>query len=220
MNLTIQKGQLYTDGQTVGTVTDGGKALPARIRVFPERGNLIAVQTYFPISDAFPTRSDWASHPKEWVKARGGTDEQVQFISPMSSFTALGWTDDERHDSKGKADSVRLEGQNPDASLQFRIKEDGTVEIVKNTTSDEQALVNKYRQAAQQTSAVQTEAQKLKEEKEKMTKWLKIGGFSLLGLLVLGAGVYFYQKSQEENEGESDDKGKGKGKGKGEDKKD
>lgn len=198
MAITILvKGVLITDGQSVGNIMVGGQSLPARVRVFPEHGNLVALQTLFAISDAFPKRSNWATHPKEWCLANGLTAEECQYFAPKSAFTQLGWSDDERHDSTGKDDKVRLEGQNADNSLQFKIKEDGTVETSKNTQSDEQALVNKFRQATQQSTASQTEAEKVKAEKEHIMKIVK-GVAIAVGVLALGGLFYWgYGKLQE-----------------------
>lgn len=194
MAITILvKGVLITDGQSVGNITVGGQSLQARVRVFPTQGNLVAIQTLFPISDAFPKRSNWATHPKEWCLANGLTAEESQFIAPMSDFTKIGWTNDERHDSTGKDDSVRLLGENPDKSLQFKIKDDGTIETSKNTQTDEQALVNKYRQATQQSTAAQTEADRVKAEKEQVMKIVKgiaitVGVLAFAGLCYWGYG--------------------------------
>jgi len=182
----LVKGVLITDGESLGTISVNGQALQARVRVFPERGNAIAIQTLFAISDAYPTRSNWASHPKEWCLANGLTAEECQFVSPMSVFTTLGWTQDERHDSNGKVDSIRLEGQNADSSLQFKIKADSTIETSKNVLSDEQSLINKFRQSTQQASLAKTEAEKEKEAHEKTMKIVKIVGYSVGGLILAG----------------------------------
>lgn len=201
----LVKGVLITDGESLGTITVGGQALQARVRVFPERGNAVAIQTLFAISDAYPTRSNWATHPKEWCLANGLTAEECQFISPMSVFTTLGWTQDERHDSKGKSDNIRLEGQNADSSLQFKIKDDSTIETSKNTLSDEQTLINKFRQSTQQASLAKTEADKEKEAHEKTMKTVKIVAYSFGGLIVLGLiyfGITSYMKKEDKDEKE------------------
>jgi hypothetical protein len=198
MAITILvKGVLITDGQSVGNITVGGQSLQARVRVFPTHGNLVAIQTLFPISDAYPKRSNWATHPKEWCTSQGLTAEETQFIAPMSAFTEIGWTNDERHDSTGKDDSIRLLGENPDKSLQFKIKDDGTVETSKNSLSDEQALINKYRQTTQQATVAQTEADKAKAEKESIMKIVK-GVAITVGVLAFGGLCYWgYGKLQE-----------------------
>jgi hypothetical protein len=207
----LVKGVLITDGESLGTITVGGQALQARVRVFPERGNAVAIQTLFPISDAYPTRSNWATHPKEWCLANGLTAEECQFISPMSVFTTLGWTQDERHDSNGKSDSVRLEGQNADSSLQFKIKEDGTIETSKNTLSDEQILINKFRQSTQQASVAMSEAETQKLAHEKTMKIVKIVGFTFGGLILAGLTYWGITHLMDKNKHEDkDDKKKSK----------
>lgn len=222
LSLVLQKNVLYKDGQTCGTIMfPDGKELQARVRVYPEQNNLVTIQTYFPLTGLTPRRSNWADHPREWLVEQGVAVADVQFISNRAAFAAAtggsnpggGWNDDERHLETPTLLTNPELGDKPNLTLQFKIKDDGSVETATYTpdsTIQQQDLINKT--AQEKALATQT-AEDLKAKNDKMWKYIKIGG-AVVGFVALGFGAYAlwknYQKNQRAKSKRDKDELKGK----------
>lgn len=211
----LQVGVVYKDGQDLGNITVGTETLKARARVYADKGNLLTIQTYRPIRDAFPDRSNYADHSKDFGLSHGLTQEEVQYFAPFTALQNIGWTDDERHLNTPSAPNNWMVGENPDASMTFKIATDGTISTAKVAVDDTTNVVNKFRQASQQATQSETDAKKAKEEHDSLLKKVKTGAWIVGGLL--GATVLFFvgraifRKINEKGEdGGEDKKGKKK----------
>lgn len=222
LSLNLQKNVLYKDGQACGTITfPDGKELAARIRVYPAQNNLVTIQTYFPLTGLLPRRSNWADHPREWLIEQGVTAADVQFISNRAAFAAAtggggaggAWGDDERHLETPELLTNPELGDKPNLTLQFKIKDDGSVETATYTpdsTIQQQDLINKT--AQEKALATQT-AEELKLANDKMWKYIKWGG-AVVGFIALGFGGYALWKNYQKNKRAKSKKEKDELKGK------
>lgn len=208
LSLVLQKNVLYKDGQACGTIVfPDGKELQARVRVYPDQNNLVTIQTYFPLTGLVPRRSNWADHPKEWLIEQGCVAADVAFISTRAQFaTATGgsaagghWGDDERHLETPQLLTNPELGDKPNLTLQFKIKDDGSVDTTNYTpdsTIQQQDLINKT--AQEKALATQT-AEELQTKNDKMWKYIKIGGI-VVAVVVLGFGGYALWKNYQKNQ--------------------
>ncbi len=223
LSLVLEKNVLYKDGQSVGTIVfPDGKELQARVRVYPNQNNLVTIQTYFPLTGLTPRRSNWADHPKEWLIEQGVAAADVLYISTRAQFavatggSAAGghWGDDERHLETPELLTNPELGDKPNLTLQFKIKDNGSVETATYTpdsTIQQQDLINK---TAQEKAIAAATADELQKKNDTMWKYIKIGG-AVVGVVALGFGAYALWKNYQKNKkskGKKDNKDDLKGK--------
>ena len=206
LTTVIQKNVLYSDGQACGTIKVGTLDLQARLRVFPTKNNIVAIQTYFPLT-LTPRRSDWATHHREWCASQGLAAADIAYISPKTMFDAVSWTEDERHLETATDATAPDLGNKVTANLKFKIKDDGTVEtstVQNNEVVQQQEAIN---QLAQQNKVLATQTETEKAANAQVWKVIKIVG----GIAIAGVAIFFgakaYKKYQAEK-GKEDKKDK------------
>lgn len=207
---TLEKNVVYNDGMVLGTITDGKNVLQTRVRCYPQHGNILTLQTLF--DTGLADRSKWADHSSDFMLTKGLTATEVQFIANQAKFDALGWYGDERHigttNLKGGVRIITKEmADNADATISFRIKEDGTVEIVKKDDDAATQLAKLKAQAEADAKLKQTQAETADEALASFKKkalYVAIG----VGVLVLGAIGWVVLKNNSESEEKEDDKKK------------
>lgn len=204
---TLEKNVVYSDGMSLGTITDGTNTLQTRVRCYPQHGNILTLQTLF--DTGLGDRSKWADHPAEFGTARGLTATEVQFIADQSEFDAIGWYADERHigttNLKGEVRKVTKEmADNADSSIAFRIKEDGTVEIVKKDDDAANQLAKLKAQAEADAKLKQTQAETADEA---LASFKKKAIYVGVGVLVVVGGVlgwmFYKSKTQDDDKAKS-----------------
>lgn len=206
---TLEKNVVYSDGMTLGTITDGTNVLQTRVRCYPQHGNILTLQTLY--DTGLADRSKWADHSSDFMLAKGLTAIEVQYIASQAKFDSIGWYGDERHigstNLKGEMRVITKEiADGVDSSISFRIKEDGTIEIVKKDDDAALQLAKLKTQAEADAKLKQTQAETADEAlasfKQKAL-YVAIG----VGVLVLGAIGWVVFKSNSES-GEKEDKKK------------
>lgn len=210
LNLILAKNVLYKDGQAAGDITfPDGRTLQARYRVYPTKNNLVTIQTFYPVSIT-PRRSAWADHSREWLIQQGIPAADVAFVSPLAAFTAIGWVEDERHVETNESPLNPEFGDKTDSTVQFKIIDDGSVVTQKYTpdaTIQQQELINK---TAQEKALVAQDAIDLQKKNDQLWKYIKIGGFFLLGTALTIGGILLYKKNAKDNAKRKKDELKGK----------
>ncbi len=207
---TLEKNVVYNDGMVLGTITDGSITVQTRVRCYPQHGNILSIQTLY--DTGLADRSKWADHSAEFMLGKGLTAAEVQFIATQAKFDALGWYGDERHigttNLKGEVRTITKEmADNADATISFRIKEDGTVEIVKKDDDAATQLAKLKAQAEADAKLKQTQAETADEALASFKKkalYVAIG----VGVLVLGAIGWVVLKNYSESKDKDDKKKK------------
>ena len=159
---TLEKNVVYNDGMVLGTITDGSITVQTRVRCYPQHGNILTLQTLY--DTGLTDRSKWADHSADYMLGKGLTATEVQYIASQAKFDSIGWYGDERHvgstNLKGEMRTVTKEiADNADSSISFRIKEDGTVEIVKKDDDATAQLAKLKAQAEADAKLKQTQAE-------------------------------------------------------------
>ena len=208
---TLEKNVVYNDGMVLGTITDSGITVQTRVRCYPQHGNILTIQTLY--DTGLSDRSKWADHSADYMLGKGLTATEVQFIASQSKFDSIGWYGDERHvgstNLKGEMRTVTKEiADNADSSISFRIKEDGTVEIVKKDDDATAQLAKLKAQAEADAKLKQTQAETADESLASFKKKALYVGIAV-AVLVAGAIGWVVMKNKSEDH-ENHEKGKAK----------